>query len=126
MKKLKIDEIIMNNLIHIKNIIIVLTTVGIWFGVTNAIGSIFEEHSKEEVRLLKENKTNWKFNIGDIVKLKSGSPKMTIKDTITEIVVDKKLVKFLYKCTWYNENKAWYNNTYAIENFEQIELIKVN
>ena len=115
----------MNDLMNIKSLITALVFGSLLLGITNALGSLYVKHSKEELKLLKENKTKRRFNIGDIVKLKSGSPNMTIKDTFTEILIDKKSVKFLYKCTWYNENKAWYNNTYANENFEEIELIKL-
>ncbi|SEC64664.1 Uncharacterized conserved protein YodC, DUF2158 family [Tenacibaculum sp. MAR_2009_124] len=115
----------MKNLMLVKNILIAIVFGLILYGITSSFGNIYVEYSKEEIKILKENKNKRLFNIGDIVMLKSGSPNMTIKDTITEIEVDKKLVKFLYKCTWYNENKKWYNDNYAIENFEESELIKV-
>jgi uncharacterized protein YodC (DUF2158 family) len=44
------------------------------------------------------------FNVGDVVRLKSGGPKMTVTNITTATVQGEQVVTI--HCTWFYENRA--------------------
>ncbi len=48
-----------------------------------------------------------KFKVGDTVRLKSGSPKMTISENKMSISVSGEVMTFTgyVRCTWFNDDK---------------------
>ena len=79
----------------------------------------YEVNLEKEKEIISNNNTIRTFNIGDVVKLKSGSPNMTITDTLKNVNISKKEVIYLYQC-------KWYNNDYVKDNFKEKDLIKVD
>lgn len=61
------------------------------------------------------------FQIGDIVTLKSGSPKMTITDDKRAINLKKgKVFNGKYFCTWFDESKKIKGQEFPQESIEKV------
>ncbi len=58
------------------------------------------------------------FNVGDVVELKSGGPKMTVKDVTQKFVDAKPVDGYDCKCTWFVDTEL------KTEWFDEQELRK--
>ena len=59
----------------------------------------------------------FKFKVGDLVKLKSGGPNMTIMDTAT----DQEGVKYYYTCRWHDDKSGFGERNFIEESLIAVE-----